>query len=145
MSKLHTFVNPDEKLFCSTFIITAHQKEQLSSLARDVSFRLCKFANKATSRRKSILEQHLNALMECSACVKVGKTLRADFLRGKGLPSASYFKQSSRAKSIHCEDGAARYFPIRNAASALWEINSEGWQWVRMLTDQGESVCTNGV
>jgi penicillin-binding protein-related factor A (putative recombinase) len=67
--------------FCSTFIIArAHQKEQLFI---SESFRLCKFANKATSGRKSILEQHLNALMERSESVKVGKTLRADFLRGK--------------------------------------------------------------
>jgi hypothetical protein len=111
LPRLHT-CQSQQGTFCSTFIIarapSAHQKRATFYLC--ASFRLCKFANKATAGRKSILEQHLNALMERSESVKVGKTLRADFLRGKSLQSASYLKQISRAKSIHWKDEADTQF-----------------------------------
>jgi hypothetical protein len=107
----YVLVKPNKELFCSTFIIArTPSASKRATFYLCASFRLCKFANKATSGRKSILEQHLNALMERSESVKVGKTLRADFLRGKSLWSASYLKQISRAKSIHWKDEADTQF-----------------------------------
>jgi hypothetical protein len=108
--RLHT-CQSQQGTFCSTFIIArAPCASKRATFYLCASFRLCKFANKATSGRKSILEQHLNALMERSERVKAGKTLRADFLRGKSLRSASYLKQISRAKSIHWKDEADTQF-----------------------------------